>query len=55
MVEGPLERADEIGFELSFDLIIFVLLLGGQLLIRDRAGDRRLALRSSHSSGGRYC
>ena len=28
MVAGPLERADEIGFELSFDLIVFLLVLG---------------------------
>ena len=55
MVAGPLEGADEIGFELSFDLIVFLLVLGGQLFIRDRAGDRRLALRSSHSGGGRCC
>ncbi len=28
MVAGPLERADEIGFELSFDLIILLLVFG---------------------------
>ena len=58
MAAGPLERADEIGFELSFDLIILLLVFGGQLFIRDRVGgrqNRRLVLRSSHPGGGRCC
>ena len=33
---GPLERADEVGFELSFDLIVFLLVFWSQLFIRDR-------------------
>ena len=56
MVAGPLKRADEIGFELSFDLIIFLLVFWGQLFIRDRFGDRRnmnLVLRSSDLCSGR--
>ena len=36
MVMGPLEGTDEIGFELSFDLIIFLLVLCSQLFIRDK-------------------
>ena len=31
MAAGPLERADEIGFELSFDFIILLLVFGSQL------------------------
>ena len=33
MVAGPLERTDEIGFELSFDLIVFLLVLWSQLFV----------------------
>ena len=36
MVAGPLERANEIGFELSFDLIVFLLVFWSQLFMRDR-------------------
>jgi hypothetical protein len=32
MVAGSLKRADEIGFEESLDLIVFLLVLNGQLL-----------------------
>ena len=54
MVAGILDRADEIDFKLSLDLIILLLVFGGQLFIRDRVGDRRnrrLVLRSSHPGG----
>ena len=39
MVAGPLEGADEIGFELSFGLIIFLLVFQSQFFIRDMFGD----------------
>jgi hypothetical protein len=32
---GLLERADEIGFEESLDLIVFLLVFSRQLLVRD--------------------
>ena len=55
MVAGPLKRADEIGFELSFVLIVFLLMFQSQLFIRDRFGDRQnrcLVLSSCHLCGG---
>jgi hypothetical protein len=43
---GLLERADEIGFEQSLDLIIFLLVLSKQLLVRDRIVPRHPISRS---------
>ena len=55
MVAGPLKRADGIGFELSFDLIVFLLMFQSQLFIRDGLGSGFLILSSSHCCSGRCC
>ena len=39
MVAGPLKRADEIGFQLSFDPIILLLVFRRELFIRDGLGN----------------
>jgi hypothetical protein len=36
MVASSLERADEIGFKLSLDFVVPLLMLSRELLIRDR-------------------
>ena len=38
MVAGPLKRADEIGFQQSFNLIILLLVFRRELFIRDGLG-----------------
>src|SRR6185295_14439826 len=53
MVVGPLKRADEIGFQESFDLIIFLLVFRRELFIRDGLGSGFLILSSSHCCSGR--
>src|SRR6185312_4759809 len=55
MVAGPLKRADEIGFQQSFDLIIFLLVFRRELFIRDGLGSGFLILSSSHCCSGRCC
>ena len=46
MVAGPLKRADEIGFQQSFDLIILLLVFRRELFIRDGLGSGFLILSS---------
>ena len=48
MVAGPLKRADEIGFQQSFDLIILLLVFRRELFIRDGLGSGFLILSSRH-------
>src|SRR6185295_13815497 len=55
MVAGPLKRADEIGFQESFDLIILLLVFRRELFIRDGLGSRFLILSSRHCCIGRCC
>src|SRR6185369_14252718 len=55
MAAGPLKRADEIGFQQSFDLIILLLVLRRELFIRDGLGSGFLILSSSHCCSGRCC
>src|SRR6185436_5666606 len=55
MVAGPLKRADEIGFQQSFDLIILLLVFRRELFIRDGLGSRFLILSSGHCCSGRCC
>ena len=49
MVAGPLKRADEIGFELSFDLVVFLLML--HQLLRIRANHNRSDLLNIKEAG----
>ena len=53
MVVGPLKRADEIGFQQSFKLIILLLVFRRELFIRDGLRSGFLILSSSHCCGGR--
>src|SRR6185295_17227206 len=55
MVAGPRKRADEIGFQQSFDLIILLLVFRRELFIRDGLWSRFLILSSSHCCSGRCC
>src|SRR6185295_1871658 len=55
MVAGPLKRADEIGFQQNFDLIILLLVFRRELFIRDGLGSGFLILSSSHCCSGRCC
>src|SRR6185369_12848703 len=55
MAAGPLKRADEIGFQQSFDLIILLLVFRRELFIRDELGSGFLILSSSHCCSGRCC
>src|SRR6185437_3744842 len=48
MVAGPLKRADDIGFQHSFDLIILLLVFRRKLFIRDGLESGFLILSSSH-------
>src|SRR6185436_16987706 len=48
MVAGPLKRADEIGFQQSFNLIILLLVFRTELFVRDGLGSRFLILSSRH-------
>src|SRR6185369_16495576 len=48
MVVGPLERADEIGFQQSFDLIILLLVFRRELFVCDGLGSGFLILSSRH-------
>src|SRR6185503_2237919 len=52
MVEGPLKRADEIGFQQSFDRIILLLVFRRELFIRDGLGSGFLILSSGHCCSG---
>src|SRR6185312_11791978 len=55
MVAGPLERADEIGFQQSFDLIILLFVFRRELFIRGGLGSGFLILSSSHCCSGHCC
>src|SRR6185503_16797327 len=55
MVAGPLKRADEIGFQQSFDLIILLLVFRRELFIHDGLGSGFLILSSSHCCSGCCC
>src|SRR6185369_13362897 len=55
MVAGPLKRADEIGFQQSFDLIILLLVFRRELFICDGLGSGFLILSSSHCCSRRCC
>src|SRR6185437_15552174 len=55
MVAGPLKRADDIGFQHSFDLIILLLVFRRKLFIRDGLESGFLILSSSHCCSGRCC
>src|SRR6185436_9660237 len=55
MVVGPLKRADEIGFQQSFDLIILLHMFRRELFIHDGLGSGILILSSSHCCSGRCC
>ena len=48
MAAGSLKRADEIGFQQSFDLIILLLMFRRELFIRDGLGSGFLILSSRH-------
>ena len=48
MVAGPLKRADEVGLQQSFDLIILLLVFRRELFIRDGLGSGFLILSSRH-------
>src|SRR6185312_8525503 len=53
MVAGLLKRADEIGFQQSFDLIILLLVFRRELFIHDGLGSGFLILSSNHCCSGR--
>src|SRR6185436_12692383 len=55
MVAGPLKRADEIGFQQSFDLIVLLLVFRRELFIRDGLGSGFLILNSGHCCSVRCC
>ena len=55
MIASPLKRADEIGFQQSFDLIILLLVFRRKLIICDGLGSGFLILSSSHHCGGCCC
>src|SRR6185437_2845395 len=55
MVAGPLKRADEIGFQQSFDLIILLLVFRREFFICDGLGSGFLILSSKHCRRGHCC
>src|SRR6185436_11189309 len=55
MVASPLKRADEIGFQQSFDLIVLLLVFRRKLIICDGLGSGFLILSSGHHCGGCCC